>query len=687
MFATKYCKQPSSEPTLLQRTGMISSRVSACRRIVVFACLLITSAIYEVVAQPVVVRSPSGKVSLQIEIRDSLYYNVSFNGVAIMSGSTLAMITDHGKMGIRPQLQKVRRREMHSTILNPVPFKRKEIPDHFNEITLSFKGGYSVVFRAYDDGVGYRFQTTLRDSLRVDREIANFAYRETDTVFLAQVQKRDNIDIFHTSFEEPYRIASASSITRDDMCFTPTLVSSRGVKSFITESDLIDYPGMFLSGTSGGSLQGKMAGYPLREEVQGAEYKQWVVLQRAPYIARVVGTRTFPWRVIGLAAADKDLLLNDLVYRLATPAKQDDWSWIKSGMCTDEWIISSNLFHVDFKTGFTTATYKYYVDFAKAYGLPLVMLDAGWSDNDDLLKITPGLDLAEVVRYARRNNVSIMLWTLAMTLDRQLDDAMRMFRSLGIAGINVDFMDRDDQKTVAFYHRIAAAAASNKLTVMFHGAFKNAGFERTHPNAVTREAILGSEYNMWSDKATPDHDLMIPFIRMVSGPLDYEPGFLLNANQKTFRPLPDMVMSQGTRTHQLAMFVVYESPVQVFAGNPSQAVLEPDYTKFMGSLPATWDETVPLEGKVGDYIAVARRKGDDWYIAAMTDWTSRDLALDLSFLEDKPYAAEICSDGINADKAAVDYLLRTDTITGNSVLNIHLAAGGGYVAKLTQINR
>jgi alpha-glucosidase len=355
-------------------------------------------------------------------------------------------------------------------------------------------------------------------------------------------------------------------------------------------------------------------------------------------------------------------------------------------MCTDEWIIGSNLYNVGFKAGFNTDTYKFYIDFAKQFGIPYVMLDAGWSDNDDLLKITAGLDLTEVVRYAKENNVRIMLWTLAMTLDRQLDQAMMMFTSLGIAGINVDFMDRDDQKTVAFYHRIADVTARNKLLVMFHGSFKNAGFERTYPNAITREAILGSEYNMWSEKATPDHDTMIPFIRMLAGPLDYEPGFLVNANRKTFRPLPDLVMSQGTRTHQLAMFVVYESPLQVFAGNPSQALLEPSYTKFMASIPTVWDETVPLDGKVGDFVAVARRKGDDWYIGVLNDWTPRDLEFDLNFLGSKLYRMEVCSDGMNADKAAIDYTLHHEKIRAGEKLKVHLAAGGGYVAKLILTN-
>lgn len=632
------------------------------------------------------ITSPSKNISVRIEIDDSIYYSVSFQNRSILSRSTAALITDRGNLGIHPRLLNARTGQTRTTITNPVPHKRREIPDHFNEIVMRFKGKYIVAFRAYDDGVAYRFETSLPDSLIVLGEIAHFNFDRPDTVFFSQIQKRDNVDIFHTSFEEPYRVEPLSKITSNDMAFTPTLVSHDSIKTFITESDLIDYPGMFLRGSSAHSLHGVMAPYPDREKVEGGDYKQWVVTQRRPYMAHVKATRTFPWRVIGLAAEDKDLLLNDIVYRLASPPPTSDWSWVKTGMATDEWIISSNLYQVDFKAGFNTATYKYYIDFAKRFGIPMVMIDAGWSDNNDLFKITPGLDLEEIVRYAKQNDIGIMLWTLAMTLDRQLDEAMSMFSKLGIVGINIDFMDRDDQKTVAFYHRMADAAAKNNLTVMFHGSFKNAGFERTHPNAVTREAILGSEYNMWSDKATPDHNVMIPFIRMVSGPLDYEPGFLLNANQRTFRPLPDLVMSQGTRTHQLAMFVVYESPVQVFAGNPSQAMLEPAFTRFMGALPTTWDECVPLAGKVGDYVVVARRKGTDWYIGALNDWKPRELVIDLSFLASGQYRVESCADGPNAEKAAIDYHLSEGTLSSRQSLRIHMAAGGGYVARLVPMN-
>ena len=551
---------------------------------------------------------------------------------------------------------------------------------------MKYGKSYSVVFRAYNDGVAYRFLTAFSDSLQVNDEVASFRFSNPGTAYFPEVQKRDNLDIYHTSFEELYKVLPLGQIKSSQLGFTPALIDDLNQKVVITESDLNDYPGMFLKGKSSNALTGAFAPYPSGEEVQGGEFKQVVVLDRKPFIAKTAGTRTFPWRVIAVAAKDGDLLMNDLVYRLAPAAGKTDWSWIKPGISTEEWIISSNLHGVNFKTGINTETYKYYIDFASRFGFQYVMLDAGWSDNNDLFKITPGLDLKEVMRYAKTKNVDILLWTLSMTLDRQLEAALDMFSSLGVKGIMTDFMDRDDQKTVRFYHRVAAATARHKLVVMFHGAFKNAGLERTFPNAITREAVLGSEYNMWSDKASPEHDLLIPFIRMVSGPMDYEPGFYRNANQRTFRPLPDMIMSQGTRTHQLGQFIAYDNPLQLFAGNPSDGYNEVAYTTYVGSLPTTWDDTKVLDAKLGDYLIMARRKGDDWYLVALTDWTPRELKADLSFLGEGKFRAFSCEDGINADKDASDYRLGYELVDKQKVLSLKLAPGGGYVVKLIKLN-
>lgn len=630
-------------------------------------------------------RSPSGKIEVLVTINDTVHFSVQVDGQPVISPSPVALLL-HNKpsAGIKSHLQKKTTRSADAWIDCPVPVKRKQVRDHFNELTLRFKENFSLVCRAYDDGVAYRFQTHFPDSVQVDNEIAGVNFPGTATAYFPEVQKRDNADAYLTSFEEPYQVLPVERISSSKMAFSPLLVDNGALKVVITESDLMDYPGMFLRGTDSRGLRADFAPYPAREEIQGGEFKQWVATQRKDFIARTAGTRSFPWRVFMVAGNDREIPGNDLVYRLASPPASQDWSWVAPGMCTDEWICGINLHGVDFKAGLNTASYKYYIDFAKHFGIPYVMLDAGWSDNDDLFKINPQIDLEAVAAYAHEKGIGLFLWTLAMTLDRQLEPALNMFNKLGVRGINTDFMDRDDQKMVRFYSRIAEATARHKIMVMFHGAYKNAGFERTFPNAITRESVLGSEYNIWSEKATPEHDLILPFTRMTAGAMDYEPGFLENANQQTFRPLPDKVMSMGTRTHQLAMFIVYDSPLQVFSGNPSDAWLEEPYMKYLASIPASWDETVIVDARVSDYIVTARRKGNDWFIGAMTDWTARDLEIDLSFLGEGNFSVFICEDGPNAEKNAKDYRLPSKDVGNSRKLPAHLAPGGGFVARLVR---
>jgi alpha-glucosidase len=631
------------------------------------------------------VQSPSGEFTVSVKVGDSIYYSVTANQRPVINPSTIALITQTVSFGIRSTVRRNVSRSVNEIILNPIPFKRKKIADHYNELTLDFRENFSLVFRAYNDGVGYRFISAMNDSIQINKEIASFRFNESDSVYFPQVQKRDNLDTYHTSFEEPYRKEKLSALRSTDLGFSPVLIRGK-VNVVITESDLWDYPGMFLRGTGKNELRGDFAAYPDKEEIQGGEFKQPVVVTRKNFIARSPGRRTFPWRVIVLAKEDKDLLSNDLVYRLGKPPLTLDWSWVQPGISTEEWISGSNIYGVNFESGINTATYKYYIDFASRFGMQYVMLDAGWSDYNDLFRITPGLDLEELSAYAKTKNIGLILWTLSMTLDRQLEQALTLFNKLGVKAIMTDFMDRDDQKIMTFYQRIAEATARHKIMVMFHGAFKNAGFERTFPNAITREAVLGSEYNIWSEKASPEHDLLIPFIRMVSGPMDYEPGSMINANKRTFRALPDKVMSQGTRCHQLAMFVAYDSPLQMFSGNPSDAWKEIDFTTFLASLPTVWDETVVLDGKLGDYLILARRKDSDWYVTAMTDWTPREFEVDLSFLEKGQFRAFTVADGVNASQDASDYQMGYELVGPNKKLKIKMAPGGGYVAKLIRLN-
>jgi alpha-glucosidase len=566
------------------------------------------------------------------------------------------------------------------SIIPAVAEKRKQIRDHYNQITIDFKNKLSFELRAYDDGFSYRFTSAIKDSLIVEKEIASYSLPEETRFYGAPVKKRDNADIFHTSFEEPYLIKPTDSISDELLFFSPVMIAyPNGFKAVITESDLESYPGMFLRFGKSRILNGVQAGYPTETKLMPGEFPQEVVTKRADYIARTSGRRTFPWRVMMISTQDSQLPSNDMVYRLGAPSRIADTKWIKPGKGTDEWIIGINLFNVPFKAGLNTATYKYYLDFAKRFGFERIMMDAGWSENTDLLKINPNIDMDEIAAYARAQGISLSMWTLASTLDRQLKPALEQFKKWGVTFVMTDFMDRDDQKMVDFYHRTAKAFAEQQIMIMYHGAFKPAGFSRTWPNAITREGVLGSEYNIWSDKANPEHDLLLPFIRMTAGPMDYEPGILDNARKDTFRPISEKVMSMGTRMHQAAMFVVYESPIQLFSGNPSQGLLEPEFMEMIGSIPTVWDETVVLDGKVGEYIVIARKHGNKWYVGGMTNWTGRSVEVDLSFLGNEEYSTLIATDGINADRYPSDYRIEKGKRFNNGKTKIDMAKGGGFV--------
>lgn len=630
------------------------------------------------------ISSPDGKIKVVAEAKENLYYSVYYENRVLLRPSVINMtLADGTTVAGKIAFNKTRTRHNNSVIVSPVPEKRKYIPDVYNELTIRFKQPFSIIFRVYNDGVAYRFVSHVKDSIIIKSETASFQFPGNHLLYYPEVVKRENTDIYHTSFEEPYKIKPLDSVTQNNLSFTPVLVkTNEGINVIITESDLEDYPGMFIIGNGDQSLSGHFAPYPLEEKVAEGEFPQAIVTKRADYLAKTKGSRSFPWRVLLIAAADKDLPANDVVYRLASASRVKDVSWITPGKGTDEWIIGVNLFNVPFKSGVNTATYKYYIDFAKRFGFERIMMDAGWSDYKDLMKINPAINMDEIAAYAKEKGIKLSMWTLAMTLSRQLEPALEQFNKWGVDFIMTDFMDRDDQEMVKFYFRIAEACANHKIMIMYHGAFKPAGFNRTWPNAITREGVLGSEYNIWSDKPTPEHNLQLPFIRMTSGPMDYEPGLLDNANAKTFRPIGDKVMSIGTRCHQAAMFVVYESPIQLFSGNPSQGLTEPAFMELIGSIPTTWDTTIVLDGKIGDYIITARKKGNDWFIGAMTDWTARELTVDLSFLDDGIYEATICEDGINADRYASDYQLTNRQLAKAASLTIKMAPGGGYLLRL-----
>jgi alpha-glucosidase len=629
--------------------------------------------------------SPSGKICVKIWMEENLKYRIYDNGKSILEPSSIDMILENNSsFSFKNSIKSHTVKKVHSEIISPVPEKRKIIQDNYNVMSIAFRQPYKIEFRVYDDGIAYRFLTLFKDSITVHNEIAEFHFPGNPSAYFPGIHKRSDADIFHTSFEELYPLREVDKIENTEMAYNPVLVIPQSnPKIAITESDLEDYPGMFLSGTGSSSFKAVFAPYPLEEKMTGGEYPQSLVTKRADYIARTKGTRTFPWRVLIIADEDRQLPSNDIVYRLASPSRIGDASWVNPGKGTDEWTINVNLFNVPFRSGVNTASYKYYIDFAKRFGFNRIMMDAGWSDNMDLFKINPDINMDTLVAYARKEGIKISMWTLAHTLDRQLDSALYRFNRWGVDFIMTDFIDRDDQKTVNFYYRIAKACADHHIMIMYHGAYPPKGFNRTYPNNVTREGVLGSEYNIGSDKASPEHDVTLPYTRMLAGSFDYEPGILNNATKKGFRPIEGMVMSQGTRCHQLAMFVVYDNPMEIFSGNPSQAWLEPKFTELLGSIPTTWDETKIIDGKVGEYIVTARQKGANWYIGAMTDWSARDISIAFDFLDDAGnYKATICKDGVNAERYAADYILTDTTVKKNDTINFHLASGGGFFIRL-----
>lgn len=624
------------------------------------------------------ISSPDTSITVTITAGRTLDFEAKHKGNEILKPSPLGLAIRGKTLNWTVRKSSVVRKD--ENIFPVVPEKRKVIRDYYNQLELQFKSNLSLQVRVYNDGFAYRFTSAYKDSITIERELSRYALPSNTKFYGSAVKKRDDVDIFHTSFEEPYLIRSTDSIPADLLFFSPVLISySDQKKLVITESDVENYPGTFLKFTESRILEGTNAGYPLETKINPGEFPQEVVTRRADFIARTAGKRTFPWRVFMVAEKDAELPSNDMVYRLGSPSRVSETQWITPGKGTDEWIIGINLFNVSFKAGVNTETYKYYIDFAKQFGFERIMMDAGWSETTDLFKINPDIDMDTISAYAREKGISLSMWTLASTLDRQLVPALKQFRKWDVDFIMTDFMDRDDQKMVDFYHRIARACAAEKIMVMFHGAFKPAGFSRTWPNAVTREGVLGSEYNIWSDKATPDHDLFLPFIRMTAGPMDYEPGLLDNATKETFRPINQKVMSMGTRMHQAAMFVVYESPIQLFSGNPSQGLLEPEFMKLVGSIPTTWDETIVLDGKLGEYIVTVRKKGNEFYVAGMSNWNGRVIDLDLSFLDQGKYLAVLAIDGINADRYPSDYKIAKQTIDKTTRLKVAMARGGGFL--------
>src|SRR5580658_7740091 len=601
--------------------------------------------------------SPGGMTTVMVDIgSDGLTWALSRNGQPVMLQSFLTMSLVGGEMldGWNGKEQVKAVRESKDEWILALHYKKDSIRNRYNQLTLTFpKKQYGVVFRAYDDGAAYRWMTSRKDSLKIRNETAEFNFPDSDKAWIPYVND-PSPDIYTTSFENFYRPMQLSEFKKDTLAFLPVLVDiGNGRKAAVLEADLEDYPGMFI-GMGNRGLNGRFAPYPLEEKQGGHNQLQSLVTRRADYIAVTAGTRSYPWRIIVISDHDRDLLDNDMVYRLASPSRVPDTGWIRPGKVAWDWWNDWNISHVDFRAGINTETYKYYTDFAADNHIGYILLDEGWSDPTDLMKIAPEIDLAAIIEYAKQRNVGVWLWAGARPLDQKMEEVMTRYSQLGIKGFKVDFMNRDDQRMVGFYYRAAKEAAAHHLMLDFHGAYKPTGLQRTYPNVLNFEGVRGMENEKWSNDDFPGYDVSIPFIRMLAGPLDYTPGAMKNYNKTNFRPIFSEPESQGTRCHQLAMYIVYEAPFSMLSDNPTSYGREPESVHFITGVPSSFDETRPLDGSVGEYVVMARRKGDDWYIGAMTNWSARDLTLDLPFLPAGAYRASIMRVGINAGRNGAD---------------------------------
>ncbi|HYH14560.1 MAG TPA: glycoside hydrolase family 97 protein [Flavisolibacter sp.] len=621
------------------------------------------------------VLSPDKKIQLNITVGELVSYSVIQDKKEVIANSAVSLTTsiDHNTGWKVAKTKKVSVNE----ILHPVIFQKSStIQNNYNALLIDFRNGLSLEWRAFDNGIAWRWISNHKKAYSILNEQANFTLDKNGRAWYPQE------DRFFSHNERQYRNYLLDSIDAQKLASLPALFEVHGTKLLITESNLFNYAGMWLQGKGEGQINAVFPHYPKEKKITSDRDEK--VESREDYIARLEGAQEFPWRIVMIAREDKDILNNQLVYQLARPAT-GDFSWVKPGKVQWDWWHYNNIYGVDFKAGINNATYKYYIDFASKYGIEYVLLDEGWCDTRDLMKQSPGIDVEELADYARRKNVDLILWTSWLVLDKQLNTALNLFEKWGIKGIKVDFMQRDDQEMVNYYEKVSKAAAARKMLVDFHGAYKPTGWIRTYPNVLTSEGVLGNEISKFAPAIDPDHTTTLPFTRMAAGPMDFTPGGMLNVHKNEWSANPAEPMTLGTRCNQMAMYVIYESPLQMLCDIPTHYYKEPEIMEFLKNVPTEWKSTVPLQAKIGDYVTMAREdKNGDWYIGAMTDWTSRELTLNLSFLPQGQYKMMVWKDGINADRNAKDFATETQIVDATNSVTISLAQGGGYVARLVK---
>lgn len=633
-------------------------------------------------------RSPDGTISLHVDAAGKLQWSVMHKEQPVVAPSAISLQLEGGEaLGDNARITSAPVQKVN-TVIQAVNYKKAAIPDQYNQLTLNCKGGYGVIFRVYNDAVAYRFFTKRKGELIVKAEEANVNFTDDHKAFIPIQWDYRGGQNFNSSFEALYHEINLSQFPKDSLAFLPLLVDvGQNKKVVLLEADLEDYPGMYvdLNQTQKG-FKGVFAPYPLEAQLGGSGGMNFIPSKRADYIAKTTGTRSFPWRALAISGQDKDLLNNDIVQKLAAPSRVADAFWIEAGQAAWDWWSGRNITHVDFKVGTNTQTYKYYIDFAATNHVKYIVIDAGWSDRLDLLKVNPAMNIQEIVDYGKQKGVGVVLWAYWYAITQGMDKAFPAYGKMGVKGFKIDFIDRDDQVVVKSLYDIAKVAADSKLMVDYHGAFKPTGLQRTYPNVIGYEGVKGLENFKWANEDQPRYTVTIPYIRMMAGPMDYTSGAFRNVNQANYRPINNNPMAKGTRCNQLAQFVVFEAPFQMLSDNPTTYMKEQECTDFMTKIPAAFDETVALDGQVGEYVALARRKGDTWFVGAMTNWTPRNLTLDFSFLPAGNYEAEVFKDGLNAGRDGTDYKKEVIEVSPGTKVPVQLAGGGGWVARIRKVN-
>ena len=631
-----------------------------------------------------VLSSPDGTLKVEISAGNELAYQVMHGNDTILSHSNIGLVLENGTIvGKTPRITGERRRKIKDNIESPF-YRFKEFVATGNELDLKLKGGFGIIFRAYNEGVAYRFYTTQSSDIIIKEEQAEFNFKEDYTAYLPYTTNDKKPMVM--AYQNVYDITPLSK-AQPKLAFLPVTVDCGSVKLTLLESDLEAYPGVFVQSQQGKyGLKGVFAPYPAKTDFYPWR-KQEYVTETTDFISRSRGSRSYPWRVLAITEKDTDMPVNNLVYALASPNRIGDTSWIKTGKVAWDWWNDWNLKGVPFKAGINMDTYKYYIDFASRNGLEFIVLDEGWYDpkSGDMLTVIPELDLPELIAYGKSKGVEIVLWTVFNVLDSQLEAACKKYADMGIKGFKVDFLDRDDQTAVEMVYRIAEMTARYKLTLDLHGIYKPTGINRTYPHIINFESVFGMEEVKWTDikNNMPLYDVTFPYIRMMAGPVDYTPGAMRNATKADWRAMYYTPASMGTRCHQLAAYIVHDSPFTMLCDAPTNYLNEQECVDFIASLPVEVDSTFIASGELGKYIVTVRKKDVNWYIGGMTNWDERDVQLDFSFLpEGVSYTAVLFKDGVNANKQAEDYRKETIRIDKDSRLTLHLASGGGFAMKL-----